>query len=425
MTLPTSRIWSPFCNLPADRTDAVTIVRGEGAYVYDSDENRYLDGTAGLWYSLIGHGREEMATAIADQVRTLDAFKTHGEYDNLPARALAEELAGLFPIDDPLAFFTCGGGDSIESACKLARSYWATTGADAKRLILTREGGYHGMHGFGTRISGIDVLRRGYEDGYPAESVPCNDIEALEQRIVSIGEEHIAAFVVEPVIGAGGVIPPAPGYLEASEQLCRRYDLLFICDEVVTGFGRMGAWSGAAYYGLTPDIMVLAKGITSGYVPLGAVLASERIWGSFERTGTVFRHGYTYSGHPTACAAALRNLEILRNEQLPERTAGAAGSFARELGSLANEPLITEVRAVGLMAGVGLNRDLVDDAPSGTSVDLGAEMVRACRRHGVIVRRMFQGDLQISPPLIVDETDVDLIATAIREAARECYELIR
>jgi putrescine aminotransferase len=422
MSSPPSRIWSPFCDLPEDRTDTVTVVRGEGAYVYDSDDNRYLDATAGLWYSLIGHGRDDMASAIAAQVRTLEAFKTHGEYDNLPARALADELSGLFPIDDPLVFFTSGGGDSIETACKLARSYWSTAGLDTKRLVLTREGGYHGMHGFGSRISGIDALRVGSEDGYPASSVPANDIDALEEAITRIGPENIAAFVAEPVIGAGGVIPPAPRYLEGAQDLCRAHSILFISDEVVTAFGRLGVWSGAELYGLEPDIMVLAKGINSGYVPLGAVLASRQVWSSFEETRTVFRHGYTYSGHPTACAAALKNLEILRTERLLDRTASLAGTFSQTLRSLTSEAVITDVRTVGLMAGIGLDHASTTTSRDGRRVDLGAEMVRLCRRRGVIVRRMFQGDLQISPPLIIDEAEVSAIATAVRDAAAECSD---
>ena len=423
MALPPSRIWSPFCTLPDDRTNAVTIVRGEGAYIYDAEGNRYLDGTAGLWYTLIGHGREEMAAAIADQVRTLHAFKTHGEYDNLPARALAEELTTMFPVDDSLAFFTSGGGDSIESACKLARSYWEVMGAPSKKMILTRENAYHGMHGFGTRISGIEPLRRGSEDGYPADVVAYNDIDALEKKIIDVGSHHIAAFIAEPVIGAGGVFPPAKAYLKTAQDLCREHDILFVSDEVITGFGRMGMWSGAEYYGLTPDIMALAKGITSGYVPLGAILAARRIWEEFQRSGAMFRHGYTYSGHPTACAAAIKNLEILRAERLLEHAVEMGALLQDRLAALVDEPLISEVRGVGLMAGIGLDREVVA-ANGRSSVDLGAEMVKLCRERGVIVRRMFQGDLQISPPLIVDQTDIDRIRDAVRDAARELHRRV-
>jgi putrescine---pyruvate transaminase len=416
MTSSISRIWSPFCDLSVDRTDTVTIIRGEGAYVEDAVGNRYLDGTAGLWYTLIGHGRREMAAAIAEQVETLAAFKTHGEYDNLPARALADELATSFPVEDPLAFFTSGGGDAIDTACKMARSYWDVRGASGKKLILSRQHAYHGMNGFGTRIAGIDPLRLGSEDGYPADVVPTNDVDALRRRIETIGSERIAAFVAEPVIGAGGIIPPAPDYLEAAQRLCRDNDILFVCDEVVTGFGRLGSWSGAEHFGLAPDICVLAKGITSGYVPLGAVLASRTVWGAFEETGTVFRHGYTYSGHPTACAAALKNLEILRQEHLVEHTAALAGPFAAELGRLVDDqPLITEVRAIGLMAGIDLDHDL----PPASIGDAGTAMVERCRAHGLIVRRTFEGGLQISPPLVIGTDEVRFIAEAVGRAASE------
>jgi putrescine---pyruvate transaminase len=421
MTAQASRIWSPFCRLPDDRNDAVTIARGEGPYVYDVDGKQYLDGTAGLWYALIGHGRSDMAEAIAEQVRTLEAFKTHGEYDNPPARLLADKLAELFPVDDCLAFFTSGGGDSIETACKLARAYWAACGQPSKRTLISRERAYHGMHGFGTRIAGLDVLRAGSDDGYPAASVPATDAEALEACIERVGAENIAAFIAEPVIGAGGVIIAPPDYLERAQELCRRNDILFICDEVVTGFGRLGTWSGAERFGLQPDLAILAKGITSGYVPLGAVLAARDIWQVFEERGIVFRHGYTYSGHPTACAAALKNLEILASEQLPDHAAGLEGYFKDAVEGLLDVALVNEIRAIGLMAAVGLDPDAARRG-AGSTGDLGEEIVRRCRAHGLIVRRMFQGELQISPPLVIGRAEVDFIVDVIARAAGECAD---
>lgn len=418
--MPTeSRIWSPFSRLPQDRVDSVTIVRGQGAYVYDSAGKEYLDGTAGLWYTLIGHGREEMAGAVADQIRTLAAFKTHGDYDNPPALELSRKLAERLPVDDPLVFFTTGGGDSIETACKMARGYWRLRNRPDKTLLISREGAYHGMNGFGTRVVGISELRSGSEDGYPAEQVPANDAAALAAAIEAAGAGRVAAFLAEPVIGAGGVIPPPPGYFADVQEICRTNDVLFICDEIVTAFGRLGVWSGSELYQIEPDIVTIAKGVTSGYIPLGAVLAARRIWRAFEDEGAMFRHGYTYSGHPTACAAALTNIGIIEAEGLVEHTGRLAPHFARELRRLETSPLVTEVRAIGLMAGIGL-----DYLPAETrDADLGDLLVRRCRDNGVIVRRMFQGDIQITPPLVIGERDIKLMVDAIESALSALSEL--
>lgn len=422
MTLGESRTWSPFCYLPDDRVETVTMVRGAGAYVYDSDRRCYLDGTAGLWYSLIGHGREEMAVAIADQVRSLEAFKTHGEYDNIPARELSRRLAALLPVENPLVFFTSSGGESVETACKLARSYWRVSGRPSKRILLSRSGAYHGMNGFGTRVVGIEDLRDGYDDGYPAKVVAAAEPAALASAIEDLGADRIAAFIAEPVIGAGGVILPPEGYLTEVQALCHEHDILFICDEIITAFGRLGQWSGSAMFGIQPDLMTLAKGITSGYVPLGAVVASERVWGAFEAARAMFRHGYTYSGHPTACAAALQNLDILEDERIPEHVAQLAPRFASELATLSDHALVNEVRAIGLMAGIGLDHGNEQAVERG--LDLGTELVRRCRDHGVIVRRMFQGDLQISPPLIITEEDVTALVQGVGSAIGELGSLI-
>lgn len=410
-----SRLWSPFSMLPDDRIDSVTMVRGEGAYIYDSAGTKYLDGTSGLWYTLIGHGRHDMADAVADQIRTLAAFKTHGDYDNLPARALSRKVIEKLPVADPLVFFTTGGGDAIETACKMARSYWAVTGRPDKRVFISRAGAYHGMNGFGTGVVGIPALRSGFEDGFAADCVPVNDPAALAERIEDIGADRVAAFLAEPVIGAGGVIPPAEGYFDEVQAICHKYDVLLIVDEIVTAFGRLGTWSGSQMFDIRPDIVALAKGITSGYVPLGATVAANRVWQAFEDEKAVFRHGYTYSGHPTACAAALKNIQILEDERLPERAAELAPSFAAALRALAADPLVTQVRAIGLMAGIGLDHA----AAERRGMDAGEEIVRRCRANGVIVRRMFQGDIQITPPLVIDDEDVKFLATAVGAAIGE------
>jgi putrescine aminotransferase len=396
---------------------SLTIVRGERQFLYDDVGNRYLDGIAGLWYTLIGHGRQRMASAIARQVATLEAFQTHGRFDNPPALKLADRLGSLFPIDDPLVFFSSGGGDAIETASKLAREFWRIQGYPRKAVLIARQNAYHGMHGFGSSLVGIESLRYGHEDGYPTMVVPTNDVDALELSLAELGPDRVAGFVAEPVVGAGGVILPADGYLAAARKVCEQNDVLFICDEVITGFGRMGTWSGAEFYGIQPDIITAAKGLTSGYVPLGAVLASRRVWGMFESKHEVFRHGYTYSGHPTACAAALENLAILEDEDLIQRVAELQLVFGENLLRLIEHPAFTEVRHVGLMAGVGLDHMGIGASLNSLGVDFGEEMVQRCIENGVILRRMFQGDLQVSPPLVIQEEDVQQIAEALIRSA--------
>jgi adenosylmethionine-8-amino-7-oxononanoate aminotransferase len=397
--------------------DSVTIVRGDRQFVFDDAGGRYLDGVAGLWYTLIGHGRAEIAEAVAKQMKTLEAFQTHGFFDNPPALELAAKLGSLFPIDDPLVFFSSGGGDAIESACKLSREYWRIQGYPEKSVMISRENAYHGMQGFGTGLAGIGRLRSGFEDGFPSEIVANNDVNVLESTIYALGPDRVAGFLVEPVIGAGGVVLPTEGYLKAVEEVCKQNSVLLICDEVITGFGRMGTWSGAEYYGIRPDIVAVAKGITSGYLPLGAVLASRAIWKLFEEQHEVFRHGYTYSGHPSSCAAALANLAILEEEQLLKRASESSALFGERLLTLTENPAITGIRHVGLMAGIELDHAGIGSVVAQRGGDLGATMVRRCLERGLIVRRMFQGDLQISPPLVIEDDDIQYIRDAVADAA--------
>ena len=409
--------------MPADRVASVTIVEGSAQFVFDDRGKRYLDGIAGLWYSHIGHGRTEMADAIRNQAVRLGAYQTHGDFDNLPALALADRLAGLFPIEDPLVFFGSGGGDGVETACKLARDYWQAQGTETKAVIISRQNSYHGMHGFGSSVAGIPALHVGSEDGFPRCVVAANDASALEEAIHRLGPSKVAGFIAEPVIGAGGVIPPSDGYLEAVQAICRNNDVLLICDEVITGFGRLGSWSGAEHFGLQPDMAVIAKGLTSGYVPLGGVIASRRIWQSYEGTGRVFRHGYTYAGHPTACAAGLANLDILDRENLIDGAAALAVEFADVLGTLEELDAVAEIRRVGLMAGVGFDQEYIASRVGQLDgFDFGGAVTTRCREAGLILRRMFQGDLQISPPLVIDVDDItfsrDVVAASIEAVLR-------
>ena len=257
---------------PANR---VTIVGGEGAWIETDQGVRLLDATAGLWHANIGHGRESLALAAAAQMRKLETYHTFGTFVNDQAVALADRVAAISPIEDAKVFFVSGGSDAIDTAAKLARRFWQLQGQTNKRIIISREWAYHGLHGFGTSIGGIPYNREGYgsESLIPETArVPANDADALEAEILRLGPDRVAAVFAEPIIGTGGVILPAPGYLQRVEQICQEYDVLFVADEVITGFGRTGEMFATGLFDLHPDMVVMAKGITSGYAPLGGVL---------------------------------------------------------------------------------------------------------------------------------------------------------
>ena len=318
-------LWQPQAQMSTALANRVTIVGGEGAWIETDQGVRLLDATAGLWHANIGHGRESLAVAAATQMRKLETYHTFGTFVNDQAVALADRLAAMSPIEDAKVFFVSGGSDAIDTAAKLARRFWQLQGQTNKRIIVSREWAYHGLHGFGTSIGGIPYNREDYgsESLIPETArVPANDADALEAEILRLGPDRVAAVFAEPIIGTGGVILPAPGYLQRVEQICEEYDVLFVADEVITGFGRTGAMFATELFDLHPDMVVVAKGITSGYAPLGGVLIGPRVWEPFFAEGApIFRHGVTYSGHATACAVAQANLDVLESEQLVARVA--------------------------------------------------------------------------------------------------------
>jgi adenosylmethionine-8-amino-7-oxononanoate aminotransferase len=382
------------------------VARGEGSWVWDDEGRRYLDAIASLWYCNIGHGRPELAEAAAEQMRELAAFHTYGDFANRPAIELSEALAAKAPMPDARVFFTSGGSDSIDSAAKLVRRHWAAKGQPERQTLLVREGAYHGMHAFGTSLSGIPVNLTGLGDLVEAViPVPRDDLGGLEALLEQRGHE-IAALFAEPVIGAGGAYPPPDGeYWRNVAAACRRHGVLLVMDEVVTGFGRLGHWFGSQRYGIEPDLVVCAKGITSGYLPLGAVICGPAVQESFfGEDSIVFRHGYTYSGHPTTCAVGLRNLQILEAENLIERAAEMEPVLASGLSSLASHPLVGEVRTEGLIGGVELDPAVRASAPT-----LADAVALEMRDRGVIVRALLGHTLQISPPLVVTEGEIEFL----------------
>ncbi|MHC5259075.1 aminotransferase family protein [Streptomyces sp. UC4497] len=406
--LPGPALWSAQAHLPSVLGRQLTIERAEGSYLFTADGRRLFDGTAGLWHANVGHARPELADAAHDQMRRLETYHVFGRYLNDRAVALGERLAALSPIDDPKVILNSGGSDAIDVACKLARRHWQREGREDKTMILSREFAYHGLHAYGTSIAGLEFNRAGYgtESLVPETArVSTYDIDAVEHTVREIGPEHIAAIVAEPVQGTGGVIPPAPGYLEGLQRICRENDILLIIDEVITGFGRTGHMFATERYGLTPDLITFAKGVTSGYAPLGGVLVAPHIWQPFYRDADdtpMFRHGATYSGHATACAVALRNLDILDEEKLVPRVAELEQVLADELRVLGTRESVVETRVAGLLGGVAL----VDDISAEAVTD---ELVE----HGFVTRPLSGNTVQISPPFITTDEELRGLVAAI------------
>ncbi|CAM3851152.1 aspartate aminotransferase family protein [Kibdelosporangium persicum] len=405
-------LWHPFSDMGAvTQNGEFVVARGEGVYVWDTDGRRYLDSTAGLWFANVGHGRAELADAAAKQMREIAAYYTFGDVATPATVELAERLSSIAPMADAKVFFTSGGSDSIDTALKLARRYWHEHGKPEKNIVIGRERAYHGTHVGGTALAGIPGNREGYGSLMPdAATVTWDSAEALRSEIARIGAGRIAAFFCEPVIGAGGVYPPPDGYLAEVRGICRDNDILFVADEVITGYGRIGgAWFASTRFDLSPDMITTAKGLTSGYLPMGAVLIAGHVAEPFFKPGVWWRHGYTYSGHATSAAVALANLDIVEREDLLSSAARLESTLDKELAVLAGHPAVAEVRSgFGAVAAV----QMVDPADA-------MVMIRLLRKHGVSGRAVGAGGLQVSPALIMTDAEVGEMLAGFDDALRE------
>ena len=410
-------LWHPFAGMHQVRRGRFTVTRAEDVWIWDDTGRRYLDGTAALWYCNAGHGRHEIIDAITRQLKQLDGYQIFGDFANEPALRLADEVAARAPMDDAKVFFTSGGGDSIDTAGKLARAYFQATGEPERTVLISREHGYHGTHGFGTALAGIPANRVAGPFVPDVVQVAHDDPTALEKTIVDHGPERVAAFFAEPVIGAGGVIPPPPGYLESAAEICQRHGVLFVADAVICGFGRLGNWFAIERFGVRPDMVVFAKAITSGYQPLGGVVVSGRVAAPFwDEPGRAFRHGPTYAGHPAACAAGLANIALMEQEGLLERATKLEGELLSRLQTLAGHPLVSQVRGgVGLLGGVELDAERLAAEPG-----LPGRVAGAAREHGALIRPMVSS-LGFSPPLTVTEEQLDLLVDATAAALDDVH----
>jgi len=382
--------------------------RGKGALLWDVDGREYVDGTCGLWQCAVGHSREELARVAAEQMTKLEFYASFWNFANEPSIRLATRLAELSPPGLDRVFFTNGGSEGIETAIKLVRLTWEAVGQPERDLILSRKAAYHGVGSASLAATGIPPLKEGFDPlppGFVHLSTPTlrssvDDLVAeLDQAIAEHGAERIAAFVGEPVMGVGGMIPPPEDYWPRVQEVLRRHGILLVLDEVVTAYGRTGHWFAAQRYGLDPDVIVTAKALTSGYVPMGAVFVHDRLVEMLD--GTAFRHGFTYNGHPVGAAVALANLEIIERERLLERAVEIGTRMLERLRPAGDLAGVFEVRGVGLMLGVELDEG-VDAAP----VAAGA------LEQGVVVRASGQ-KIVMSPPLVIEPDQADRIVDTL------------
>jgi putrescine aminotransferase len=388
--------------------DPVVWVRGDGARLWDADGNEYVDGTCGLWQCAVGHGRVELAEAAAAQMRELEFYASFWNFANEPSIRLAARIAQLAPAGLEHVFFTNGGSEGVETAIKLVRLAWHAQGRPDRNVVLSRKSAYHGVGSASLAATGIPPLKEGFgplAPGFvhlstPTSSTTVDELVAeLEQTIETIGPERIAAMIGEPVLGVGGMIPPPGGYWPRVQEVLRAHGILLVVDEIVTAYGRTGHWFASERYGLDPDAIVTAKALTSGYVPMGAVLVHDRLVGMLE--GTQFRHGFTYNGHPVGAAVALANLAIIEREDLLGRAVEIGARMLDRLQPAQELDAVAEVRGVGAMLGV----ELAADRDSGP-------VARAALGKGVVVRASGQ-KIVMSPPLVISEEDADRIVDVL------------
>lgn len=423
----------PFTHHPNMHQNGSSIVfEGKGCFVKDEKGRELLDGLAGLWCTNIGYGREEMAQTIYEQAKKLAYYPSFFNTTTEPTIRLSAKLAQLAPQRLNHVMFCNSGSEANESALKLIRAYHKIKGCSDKKKILARTWSYHGVGIASASLTGLTSCQEPFDlpipgilhvpGPYAFEAGKDHDpegygawcIEETEHLILKEGPQTIAAIFVEPIQGAGGVIVPPKGYLSALRALCRKYEILFVADEVITGFGRVGEWFASHGCSLDPDILCTAKGLTSGYIPLGATLISDEIMDTLNQGGYI-AHGFTYSGHPLATATALKNIEILENERLPQRVKEEIGPyFMQKMSTLRDHPLVGEVRGEGLICAVEL-------LPKGgrqalkPELNLGLKMFDLVREEGAIVRGI-RNLIAISPPLIIKEQEVDFLVEAIGKA---------
>jgi putrescine aminotransferase len=411
------------------------ITHAKGVYLWDSEGNKILDGMAGLWCVAIGYGREELADAASKQMRELPYYNLFFQTAHPPALQLAKAISDIAPEGMNHVFFTGSGSEGNDTVLRLVRHYWAIKGQPSKKVIISRVNGYHGstvagaslggmtyMHEQGDLpIPGIVHIPQPYWFGEGGDKTPDEfgvwAAEQLEKKILELGVENVGAFIAEPIQGAGGVIVPPDTYWPKIKEILARYDILFVADEVICGFGRTGEWFGSDFYDLKPDLMTIAKGLTSGYIPMGGVIVRDEIVKALNEGGD-FNHGFTYSGHPVAAAVGLENIRILSEEKIVERVKSETAPYLQKrLRELSDHPLVGEVRGVGMLGAIELVKNKTTRE---RYTGKGAGMIcrTFCFNNGLIMRAV--GDTMIiSPPLVITFAEIDELV----EKARKCLDL--
>jgi putrescine---pyruvate transaminase len=408
------------------------MVRGEGIYIWDSEGNKIIDGMSGLWNVNLGYGRQELADAAYHQLNTLPFYNSFFQTTNIPATELATALAEIAPPHMKHVSFANSGSEANDTIVRMVRRYWELQGQPQRSVIIGRNNGYHGstmagaslggmagMHAQGgLPIPGIVHIEQPYHYGLggdlPAEEFGLKAAGWLEEKILEIGPDKAAAFIGEPVQGAGGVIIPPATYWPEIQRICDKYGLLLISDEVICGFGRLGRWFGCEYFGAKPDFITFAKAVTSGYIPLGGAIISDRVADVLIEKGGEFNHGYTYSGHPVACAVALENIRVFKAEKIIEKVAkDTAPYLAEKFHSLADHPIVGVTETCGMMAGLVLAKDKAKKTGFDPAAEVGMICRGYCFKEGVIMRAV--GDrMIIAPPLIITKAEIDAMIALIR-----------
>lgn len=420
-----------------EKGGARIITHADGVYIYDSDGNRILDGMAGLWCVSLGYGRQELIDAATEQMKKLPYYNSFFQCTHPPAIELSELLSDLSPGSFKHVFFTGSGSEANDTQIRLIRRYWDLQGQHDRMTIIARKNAYHGSTLGGASLGGMSAMHEqmvlpvpgivhieqpyhyGLGGDMPADEFGLQQARLLEEKILEIGADKVAAFIGEPVQGAGGVIIPPDTYWPEIQRICDKYDILLVADEVITAFGRLGEWFGSTHFGIRPDLISFAKGVSSGYLPLGGSLVGDRVADVVIAKGGEFAHGYTYSGHPAACAVALENLRILQREKIVERVKDdTAPYFNERFNALAEHPIIGEARSLGLVGALEIVRDKFSRERFHKDLGAGTRCRDICVENGLVMRAV--GDTMIvSPPLIIDHTHVDELV----DKAWKCLDL--
>ncbi len=419
------------------------VTHAEGCYIHDGDGNRILDGMAGLWCVNVGYGRKELAEVAFEQMQELPFYNTFFKTVTPPAVLLAQKIAGLTGGKLQHVFFNASGSEANDTVFRMVRHYWKVKGEPKRTVFISRWNAYHGstvagvslggmkgMHVQGDLpVPGVEHVRQPYwfGEGFGEDPVQfgLDCAQAIEDRILEVGPENVAAFIGEPAQGAGGVILPPPGYWQAVEAICRKYGILLVADEVITGFGRTGEWFAHQTYGFTPDLVAMAKGLSSGYLPISAVAVSSDIV-KVLKTGGDFVHGFTYSGHPVCAAVALRNIEIIEREGLVGRTRDDTGPYlAKALARIADHPLVGEVRSVGLLGAVEIVSEKGTNKRWGGAEGNAGPVVRdRCIANGLMVRGI-RDTIVMCPPLIITHAEIDELVGIIAKALDQALPILQ